>query len=355
MKLFGSKEETRSSVSPSNPVIFIPSNGFTIVTAGEQVVNSVPALQSAVSVISNNMASVNFSGAQAKVLNKVNFLTTYRSLLINGQAFMLIKKGGNGIITALTPVNNSDVTINLNKGVVTYTINNTSGDSPYQSGIYSADEVLNFVLNPGLTDIDRYVGHSPIESLKTTLELNRLAREQIKVQLQQSIQPKLLLKLGADTNDDVKAKIKQQFVNENNNSSAIITDSKIDVSKLFTNDSSNDNLLNLSKQLTMSVDEIATAFNVPSSKIGSQQTDDAQSSVDQIQAIFFDSLIHNYLNVILSELKNKIDFSIDLDTSKLIDFDNTKLIKQISDLVSNGIVPADEAHEILVKKGILNG
>ncbi|MDC2815439.1 phage portal protein [Leuconostoc suionicum] len=355
MAFFGNKTEKRSSVSPSNPVIFVPSNGFTIVTAGEQVVNAVPALQSAVSVISNSMASVQFTGGQQKVLNRVNFTTTYRDLLINGQSFMLIKKSSNGIITDLVPVNNSDVTINLNRGVVTYTINNTSGDSPYSSGIYDENEVLNFVLNPGLSDIERYVGHSPIESLKTTLLLNRLAQEQIKVQLQQSIQPKLLLKLGADTNDEVKAKIKQQFLNDNNNSSAIITDSKLDVSKLFTNDSNNDNLLNLSKQLSISVDEIATAFNVPSSKIGSQQTDDAQSSVQQIQEIFFDSLIHNYLNVIINELKTKVNDSINLDLTELVDYDNSKLIQQTIDLVGAGIVPTEEAYKILVKRGVLNG
>lgn len=355
MAFFGNKTETRSSVSPSNPLIFIPQNGYTMVTTGMTAVNSVPALQSAISVISNNMTSVKFTGGQAKVLNKINFLITYRTLLINGQAFMLIKKGSNGIITDLVPVNNTDVTINLNRGVVTYTINNTSGDSPYSSGIYSSNEVLNFVLNPGLQDIDQYVGHSPIESLKTTLLLNRLAKEQIKVQLQQSIQPKLLLKLGADTNDEVKAKIKQQFLSENNNSSAIITDSKVDVSKLFTNDSNNDNLLNLSKQLSVSVDEIATAFNVPSSKIGSQQTDDAQSSVQQIQEIFFDSLIHNYLNVIINELRAKVNDSIDLDLTKLVDYDNSKLIQQTIDLVGAGIVPTEEAYKILVKRGVLNG
>lgn len=355
MAFFGNKKETRSSVSPSNPVIFIPQNGYTIVTTGMTAVNSVPALQSAISVISNNMTSVKFTGGQAKVLNKVNFLITYRSLLINGQAFMLIKKGSNGIITDLVPVNNTDVTINLNRGVVTYTINNTSGDSPYESGIYNENEVLNFVLNPGLQDIDQYVGHSPIESLKSALELNNLAKEQIKVQLQQSIQPKLLLKLGADTNDEVKTKIKQQFLNENNNSSAIITDSKIDVSKLFTNDSNNDNLLNLSKQLSVSVDEIATAFNIPSSKIGSQQTDDAQSSASILQEIFFDSLIHNYLNVIINELRAKVNDSIDLDLTKLVDYDNSKLIQQTIDLVGAGIVPTEEAYKILVKRGVLNG
>lgn len=354
MSIFN-KNETRSSVAPNKPVVFIPQTGFTIVTSGEQVVNSVPALQSAVSVIANSMVSVIFTGGQSKALNKVNFKSTYRDLLINGQSFMLIKKSSNGAITDLIPVNGSDVTINLNKGLITYTINNTSGDSPYESGIYDENEVLNFVLNNGLSDIDRYIGHSPIESLRTTLELNRLAQEQIKVQLQQSIQPKLLLKLGADTNDDVKARIKQQFMNENNNSSAIITDSKIEVSKLFTNDSDNDNLLNLSKQLAISVNEVATTFNIPSSKIGATSQDDAQSSAQQIQEIFFDSLIHNYLNVVLSEIKSKINDSIDLDLTKLVDYDNSKLIQQTIDLVGSGILQIDEAHEILVKKGILNG
>ncbi|CBL92127.1 hypothetical protein GCM10025878_12950 [Leuconostoc gasicomitatum] len=143
-------------------------------------------------------------------------------------------------------------------------------------------------------------------------------------------------------------------MNVNENDSVIISDSQVKVSKLFTNDSSNDNLINLSKTLSDSVNSVATAFNIPSSKVGVTSQDDAQSSVDMIEKQYLDSLIHNYLSIILNELHAKISDSIELELRLLTDFDNSKLIQQVIDLVGTGIVPADEAHTILVKKGVLN-
>jgi len=348
------RKETRSSISPTQPVIFIPQNGFTLVTSGEQAVNATPALQSAVGVISNDMNVVRFIGGQSKVLNKVNFTDVYRALLIDGNSYMIINKGANGIITNLTAVNNADVTINLNEGVLSYTINNNSGDEPYSSGIYDNSQVLAFAINRGTYGIERYIGHSPIESLKTVLEQSQLANKQIESVLKESISPKLHLELMADATDETKAKIKQAFMNANDNDSVIISDSQIKVSRLFTNDSSNDNLINLSKTLSDSVNSVATAFNIPSSKVGATSQDDAQSSVDMIEKQYLDSLIHNYLSIILNELREKISESVELDLRPLTDFDNSKLIQQIIDLTSVGILPTDEAHTILVKKGVIN-
>lgn len=348
------KKETRSSITPTQPVIFVPQNGFTLVTSGEQAVNATPALQSAVSTISNDMNAVRFTGGQSKVLNKTDFTDVYRALLVDGNSYMLIQKGANGIVTDLVPVNNSDVTINYEQGEITYTINNNSGDEPYNSGIYDSSQVLAFVMNRGTYGIERFIGHSPIESLKTVLEQSQLANKQIQSVLKESISPKLHLELMADAEDDTKAKIKQAFMNANENDSVIISDSQVKVSKLFTNDSSNDNLINLSKTLSDSVNSVATAFNVPSTKVGNSGSDDAQSSVDMIEKQYLDSLIHNYLSIILNELHSKISDSIGLDITPLTDFDNSKLIQQTIDLVGAGILPTAEAHTILVKRGVLS-
>lgn len=347
------KKETRSSISPTQPVIFVPQNGFTLVTSGEQAVNATPALQSAVSTISNDMNAIKFTGGQSKVLNKTDFSDIYRALLIDGNAYMLIQKGANGVVTDLTAVNNSDVTINYEKGEVTYTINNTSGDEPYSSGIYDDSQVLAFVMNRGTYGIERLIGHSPIESLKTVLEQSQLANKQIESVLKESISPKLHLELMADTDDDTKAKIKTAFMNANENDSVVISDSQIKISKLFTNNSSNDNLINLSKTLSDSVNSVATAFNIPSSKVGATSQDDAQSSVDMIEKQYLDSLIHNYLSIILSELRAKISDSIELDLTPLNDFDNSKLIQQTIDLVGSGILPVAEAQKLLKNKGVI--
>ncbi|WP_188351138.1 phage portal protein [Leuconostoc pseudomesenteroides] len=348
------RKETRSSITPTQPVIFVPQNGFTLFTTGEQAVNATPSLQSAISTISNDMNVVRFTGAQSKVLNKIDFTDVYRALLIDGNSYMLINKGANGVVTDLTAVNNADVTINYEQGEITYTINNNSGDEPYNSGIYDDSQVLAFVMNRGTYGIERYIGHSPIESLKTVLEQSQLANKQIESVLKESISPKLHLELMADAEDETKKAIKQAFMNANENDSVIISDSQVKVSKLFTNDSSNDNLINLSKTLSDSVNSVATAFNIPSSKVGANAQDDAQSSVSMIEKQYVDSLIHNYLSIILKELHAKISDVIALDLTPLTDFDNSKLIQQTIDLVGAGILQPVEAHTILVKKGVIN-
>lgn len=355
MGFFNKKTETRSSITPSAPIMFVPqSTGFGLVTSGEQAVRATPALQSAISTISNDMNSVRYTGSQAKLLNKVNFVTTFRQMLIEGNGFLIIKRDSRGVVSALQPVNSTDVTINLNQGVLSYTINNTTGDEPYNSGVYNEKDVLNFAINRGTYGIERYVGHSPIESLQQTLQTSQLAQKQIDTLLKQSIQPKLLLELMSEATPQTKQAIRQSFSNANSNSDTIITDSQVSVKKLFTNDSDNDNLVNLSKQLSNAVDSIATAFQIPSSKIGNSGSDDAQSSIAMIQQFYVQSLIQNYLSVVLDELHEKISDSIELDTTPLTDFDNTKLIQQTIDLVGAGIASTAEARELLKNKGVLN-
>lgn len=354
MGLFNKTETRSQTITPTAPIMFVPSNGgFTLVTGGEQAVNATPALQSAVATLSNDMNAVRYTGGQSKVLNRTNFIDTFRSLLIEGNAYMIVNKGQNGIITGLQAVNNADVTINLDKGHVTYTINNNSGDEAYSSGIYDDSQVLAFVLNRGTNGIERYVGHSPIESLYNALQTSQLAQKQIDTLLKQSIQPKLLLELMSESAPETKQAIKTAFMSANDNDSVIITDSQLSVKKLFTNDSNNDNLINLSKQLSNAVNEVATAFNIPASKVGQAQLDDAQSSSKDIDQRYLDSLVHNYLSIVLNELREKVSDSIELDLTPLVDFDNSKLIQQTIDLVQAGILPATEAQQLLKNKGVI--
>ena len=157
----------------------------------------------------------------------------------------------------------------------------------------------------------------------------------------------------SEATPETKQAIKTAFMSANDNDSVIITDSQLSVKKLFTNDSNNDNLINLSKQLSNAVNEVATAFNIPASKVGQAQLDDAQSSSKDIDQRYLDSLVHNYLSVVLNELREKVSDSIELDLTPLTDFDNSKLIKQTIDLVQAGILPATEAQAILKNKGVI--
>lgn len=354
MGLFN-KTETRSSLSPAiTPVIFAQGfNGISLVSGSDLLVNQIPALQAIVSTISNDMNAVRFSGGQSKALNQFNFVKAYRSLLIDGSAYLIIEKSSNGVITDLKWVANSDVTINLDRGVITYSITNNN-DMNYEPRVYSDKEILAFVLNPDTSGgVRSFTGISPIQSLTDSLKLSQLAQKQIESQLNESILPKLHLQLMADTDDDTKTKIKKAFEAINQNDTTIITDSQIKVSRLFSNDASRDNLTQLSKTLSENTGLIATSFQVPQSKVGQAQNDDAQSSSKDIDQRYLDSLVHNYLSVVLNELREKVSDSIDLDLTPLVDFDNSKLIQQTIDLVQAGILQATEAQQLLKNKGVI--
>lgn len=356
MGLFNKTETRSQQASPvSAPIMFLNGNNNISYLLGTDSTKQLPAIFAVISQLSSDLNAISWRGNKvAELLNK-DLSKTFRELLLTGNSYLYIDKAQNGVIKRLVPIDTQDLTVVYDKGVVSYRVLNNSNDEPYESRIYNDDEIIALKINAGTTGIDKFIGTSPLTALDDVIKNSALANQQIQSALKENISPRVLLKTMADASPEARTAIKNAFVSQND-SKVWVTDSQVEVSKLFLNsESSNDSLTNLSKQLSKGVDEVARAFGVPSNILGNENSGDAQSSATEIRQQYVTALVNLYLNPVLFELKEKLASNLVADSSVLVPQKNTDVIADVVSLVANGILTADEAHLILIEKGILNG
>lgn len=354
MGFFNKKTETRSQQATANqPIMFLPTNGFSY-RLGADATKQLPAIFAVINQLSNDLNAIEWHGNKVSQLLNRDMSKTYRELLLSGNAYIYIDKAPNGVIKRLVEVDTGDVTVIYDSGEVSYRIVNNSLDEPYDSRVYSSDEIIALKINAGTQSINKFIGNSPLSALDDVIKNSTLANQQLQQSLKENISPRILLKTLADASPEAKTSIKNAFLQQND-SQVWVTDSQVEVSKLFVdNGGATDSLVNLSRQLSTGVDEVSRAFGVPSSILGNTNSDDAQSSANMIRQQYVTALINLYLKPIEFELKEKLNSELVADTSVLLPTNETEVITNITNLVTNGIVDATEAHAILVKKGVLN-
>ena len=356
MGLFNKTETRSQQASPTaSPIMFLNGNNNISYLLGADSTKQLPAIFAVISQLSSDLNAIQWRGHKvAELLNK-DLSKTFRELLLSGNAYLFIDRAQNGVVKQLVPIDNQDVTIIYDKGIVSYRILNNSQDEPYESRVYTNDEIISLKINAGTQGLNKFIGTSPLTALDDVIKNSALANQQIQGALKENISPRVLLKTMADASSEARTAIKNAFVSQND-SKVWVTDSQVEVSKLFLNsESSNDSLTNLSKQLSKGVDEVARAFGVPSNILGNENSGDAQSSATEIRQQYVTALVNLYLNPVLFELKEKLSNDLVADTTILVPQKNTDVISDIVSLVTNGILTADEAHLILIEKGILNG
>lgn len=349
------KKEKRSQLAtPTPPVMFIPNNNGINYLLGSDSTKQLPAIFAVISQLSNDLNAIQWRGNKvAQLLNK-NMSKTYRELLLSGNAYLYINKAQNGVIQSLVPIDTSDVTVIYDSGSVGYRVINNSNDEPYQSRIYTSDEIVALTINAGTQGINKFIGNSPLVALDDVIKNSALANKQLQASLKENIAPKILLKTQADANREAKTAIKKAFM-EQNDSQVWVTDSQIDVKKLMSNDGGqSDSLVNLSKQLSTGVDEVSRAFGVPSNILGNEGSGDMQSSSSEIRQQYVTALVNLYLKPIEFELKEKLSSDLVADSSVLLPRNDTEIITNITNLVKNGVIDGDTGHKILISKGVLN-
>lgn len=356
MGLFNKTETRSQQASPvSAPIMFLNGNNNISYLLGADSTKQLPAIFAVISQLSSDLNAISWRGNKvAELLNK-DLSKTFRELLLTGNSYLYIDKAQNGVVKRLVPIDSSDLTVIYDRGVVSYRVLNNSNDEPYESRIYNNDEIIALKINAGISGINKVIGISPLTALDDVIKNSTLANQQIQSALKENISPRVLLKTMADASPEARTAIKNAFVSQND-SKVWVTDSQVEVSKLFLNsESSNDSLTNLSKQLSKGVDEVARAFGVPSNILGNENSGDAQSSATEIRQQYVTALVNLYLNPILFELKEKLSTDLVADSSVLVPQKNTDVISDVVSLVANGILTADEAHLTLIEKGILNG
>lgn len=354
MGFFNKKTETRSQQATANqPIMFLPTNGFSYLLGADST-KQLPAIFAVINQLSNDLNAIEWHGNKVSQLLNRDMSKTYRELLLSGNAYIYIDKAPNGVIKRLIEVDTSDVTVIYDLGEVSYRIVNNSLDEPYESRVYSSDEIIALKINAGTQSINKFIGNSPLSALDDVIKNSTLANQQLQQSLKENISPRILLKTLAEASPEAKTSIKNAFLQQND-SQVWVTDSQIEVSKLFVNDGgATDSLTNLSRQLSTGVDEVSRAFGVPSSVLGNTNSDDAQSSASMIRQQYVTALVNLYLKPIEFELKEKLNSELVADTSVLLPINETEFITNITNLVTNGIVDTTDARAILIQKGILN-
>lgn len=354
MGFFNKKTETRSQrATASQPIMFLPTNGFSYLLGADST-KQLPAIFAVINQLSNDLNAIEWHGNKVSQLLNRDMSKTYRELLLSGNAYIYIDKAPNGVIKRLIEVDTSDVTVIYDLGEVSYRIVNNSLDEPYESRVYSSDEIIALKINAGTQSINKFIGNSPLSALDDVIKNSTLANQQLQQSLKENISPRILLKTLAEASPEAKTSIKNAFLQQND-SQVWVTDSQIEVSKLFVNDGgATDSLTNLSRQLSTGVDEVSRAFGVPSSVLGNTNSDDAQSSASMIRQQYVTALVNLYLKPIEFELKEKLNSELVADTSVLLPINETEFITNITNLVTNGIVDTTDARAILIQKGILN-
>ncbi|WP_108730302.1 phage portal protein [Weissella cibaria] len=363
--IFNPTGETRSSrsVSAGSMAPFIISGSSMqpaeLVSAEVALKNS--DLYAVTSLISSDIAGASFKGDSPFIellnspsdnVSSYNHWQTYLlNVLLNGNGIMLIKRGQDGTPISLINVPTGSVTIDMNDvtGVVTYKINDYIG---LQSGTYSASDVIHTrIMAYGSNQLDNLLGHSPLESLATELQQQTVSNRLSLATLRNAINPATVLKLpeAGQMTDEAKEAVRKNFEKANsgdNSGRTIILDETANLSSI----SINADVAKYLSQLDWGRTQIAKAFGVPDSYLNG--TGDQQSSINMISALYVNGL-NKYIEPMLSEINTKLGGGINIDMQSIIDYGNQQLTTNLINLVDKGIVATEEAHDILLSKGVI--
>ena len=357
--------ETRSSqsVSAGSMAPFIISGNSLkpaeLVSADVALKNS--DLYAVTSLISSDIAGAKFQGNSPfiKLLNEpstkvasYNHWQTYLlNVLLNGNGIMIIKRNPSGEPVELVNIPTSSVVINLDDqtGVITYKVNSFVG---LQGGTYSSSDVIHTrIMAYGSNQLDNFLGHSPLESLATELQQQTVSNRLSLATLRNAINPATVLKLpeAGQMSDEAKEAVRKNFEKANsgdNSGRTIILDETANLSSI----SINADVAKYLSQLDWGRTQIAKAFGVPDSYLNG--TGDQQSSINMISALYVNGL-NKYIEPMLSEINTKLGGNISIDMQSIIDYGNQQLTTNLINLVDQGIVATEEAHDILLSKGVI--
>lgn len=318
-------------------------------------------LYAVTSLISSDIAGAKFQGnspfiellnqPSTKVASYNHWQTYLLNVLLNGNGIMLIKRDQDGTPVELINVPTSSVVIDLDDvtGEITYKVNSVSGS---QGGTYSANDVIHTrIMAYGSNPLDNLLGHSPLESLSTELQQQAVSNRLSLATIRNAINPATVLKLpqAGQMTDEAKEAVRKSFESANsgdNSGRTIILDETANLSSISIN-------ADIAKYLT-SMDwgreQVAKSYGIPDSYLNG--TGDQQSSLNMISALYVNGL-NKYIEPMLSELNMKLGGSINIDMQSITDYGNQQLTSNLINLVDKGIVGTSEAHELLLKKGVI--
>ncbi|GAK30212.1 phage protein [Weissella oryzae SG25] len=352
--------ETRSqagviSINPSfvqNGTLITPDG---LVSADEALKNS--DLYTVISLISSDIAAADFKGdgkgfinmlnSPSEISNRYNFWqTVIVNVLLSGNSFVKIDREGRKL--RLIPT--SAVIIDLSNDKLTYEVR---GYDDYLPEKVSYENMFHFKIM-AYSDgeyIRNLIGHSPLESLTSEIELQKQANRLSLSTLMNGLNPTSKITVPEGTlSPEAKDTIRDEFqkaVGGKNAGKALV----LDQSASFEVVSINADVAKYLENMDWNRTQIAKAFGVPDSYLNG--AGDAQSSLEMITQMYVNGL-NRFIEPILSEINHKLDSNdIRLDMSDIMDYSGAIFRQDIKDYVDKGILSPEDAFNLLKERNML--
>lgn len=351
------KQATTSIMTNEDLVTFLnPSDDNGYVSASTALKNS--DIYSLIMQLSGDMASVKYQTRSKRIQNLVDNPTPTTNghafwqainaqLLLSGEAFAYRNRNINGVDMNWEYLRPSQVVSRMlddGSGLV-YDI---SFDEPKRGTLFKVPQfdILHFKL---LSTTGGKTGLSPLSALATELKIKDSFNKLTLHSLDQSVMaPGILTVKGGGLLDwKVKKARSQMFLRQvQGGKGPIVLDDleeyqpleiKSDIAKLLS-------------QSNWTGKQIAKVYGVPDTYIGGQG--DQQSNIDQITAVYGRTL-KRYVQSIVSELNNKLNAGFTIDLRPALDTVGDDFASQLSVMVKDGALGANQVQYILKETGYL--
>ncbi len=336
--IFNKKEETRSYVAGA------VGSYFDDLSSGDAM--SIPGVYSAVSLISNAVASVKEENSPLGREPQSNMSlhtwknTITKNILLHGNAFAKIDKGNK--YKLLDPKN---VSMFYDKDYFTIVY--------YQYGTerIMPEDMLHF---KGLSkDNLGQIGYSALTNFSNTFSRVRAMSEYEGNYLINASRPSLWLSTLKNLNQtaltDLKTAFKTAFQGTKNSGNVPVLADGMELHELKAANTLVDADLVLLKQASLK--EIAQVFNMPVNLLDSSLATYGNAVESNLQ--FLKMCIQPLLNSIKEEINLKLSANMTHDTSSLIEGSFEQKINTLTSAVAGGILTPNEARERLNYKAIL--
>ena len=310
--------------------------------------------------ISSDIASCSFNAQQYQTLldNPFKLMNPYSGwqailiqLLLNGNAYVVLHRNNQHLITQLEPVPSDDVELTLtdNAADIIYKVHYTD-ERPDKE--YPSADMLHFKLvTPGM-DVNQYTGVSPLISLVPELGIQDNSKKLTLTSLIHAIAPtNIYTTPNALTDPNAKETIREAFEKANTGDNAgrlLVMDAG---AKLETIDVT-PNVAKLLDNATFAQTQIAKAFGIPDSYLNGQG--DQQSSIEMIRSLYQNALTM-YIRPIESELSFKLGSPVKLDVTSAIDVDHQQELTNIQNLAKAGLMTPRQVFGLMLAHDIMPG
>ncbi|EJN91642.1 phage portal protein [Oenococcus oeni] len=239
------------------------------------------------------------------------WVTMFAQMILGGESFAYRWRNANGIDARWEYLRPSQVQVyELSDGSgLTYNLSFDEPDIGMMENVPQSD-----MIHLRYFSMNAMTGFSPLYSLVKTLDIKKQSDVLTLKALAQSVTANSVLQEPANVDDNYAMARSKTLMKQLQTSGGIPV--VLAPGETFTPLEIKSNISSLLSQVDWTSTQIAKAFQIPDSYLNGQG--DQQSSLDQIEGLYANTLNRD-MNMVLSELNNKLNANITADIRKAID------------------------------------